>query len=226
MDLVKTTIYLSIFLQIISLVYGIYVYQITDQTQKELLSEIMWIENVVQFVEFAFYFTVAFIITNISLSDLAKYRYIDWFVTTPLMLITTMLFFIFEKNKTATLHREKEQKKNVVSILNDNKTNVIKIVIANALMLLVGYLQEINMISLWYSNIFGFGFLAYSFYVLYTYVSSPITQVLFWVMFFVWSLYGVASNYNNVIKNTAYNLLDVVSKNFYGIFLASVLLYT
>jgi bacteriorhodopsin len=43
-------------------------------------------------------------------------------------------------------------------------------------------------------------------------------------MAIVWGLYGVAAMFSPVWKNTAYNILDVLAKNFYGIFL-SILIY-
>ena len=35
----------------------------------------------------------------------------------------------------------------------------------------------------------------------------------------VWSLYGVAALMPADIKNISYNLLDIVAKNFYGLYL-------
>ena len=40
----------------------------------------------------------------------------------------------------------------------------------------------------------------------------------------VWGLYGLASLMSYTYKNMAYNILDLFSKNFFGIFLAVVLL--
>jgi hypothetical protein len=42
---------------------------------------------------------------------------------------------------------------------------------------------------------------------------------LFVAMFIVWALYGVAAVFPYKEKNVAYNVLDIVSKNFYGVFL-------
>lgn len=211
--------YLSILIQIIALVIGTYAYSVDVNPENKMLDEIMLIENIVQGVEFLFYFVVAFIVTNIPTSDLAKYRYYDWVITTPLMLITTLLYFRFE-DKIHNIYQM-----NVWETIKKSKNDIIKLVLSNACMLIVGYLQELGNISLLYSNVFGFGFLFYTFYVLYKYVSNTTTNALFWIMFGLWSLYGVAANYTPKIKNTMYNILDVISKNFYGIFLASVIMY-
>ena len=39
-------------------------------------------------------------------------------------------------------------------------------------------------------------------------------------MLSIWGLYGIAAMFNNNIKNTSYNLLDIVSKNFYALYLS------
>ena len=142
------------------------------------------------------------------------------------MLLTTLFYFVYEeeKNKNKHQHVNDNSYTSIVDISKKESRNIILIVISNFLMLVTGYLQELNLISLTTSNIFGFGFLIYSFYLLYSYASTFNSQILFWIMFGVWSLYGVAANYNPVIKNTAYNILDVISKNFYGIFLALLIL--
>ena len=44
-------------------------------------------------------------------------------------------------------------------------------------------------------------------------------MALFFTMYAIWSLYGVAAALDDVPKNVVYNGLDVVSKNFYGLFL-------
>ena len=225
MNLVKKTIYLSILVQIIALLFGVYAYSTDTKPENKMLDEIMLIENVVQFVEFTFYIVVAFILTNIPKKDLAQYRYFDWAITTPLMLITTLLYFVYEKEKQE--HRENKKNKwfsSTLNIIKENSNNIIKMVLSNAGMLLVGYLQEIGKVSLLTSNILGFGLLIYSFYILYGYANTTTAQTLFWIMFTAWSLYGVAANYGPDIKNTAYNILDIISKNFYGIFIASLII--
>ena len=42
---------------------------------------------------------------------------------------------------------------------------------------------------------------------------------LFAFLVIVWSLYGVSAMMPLVQKNTAYNILDIIAKNFYGLFI-------
>tara|TARA_Y100000780_G_C13693509_1_gene420505 strand:- start:7019 stop:7708 length:690 start_codon:yes stop_codon:yes gene_type:complete len=227
MTIVKKTMYLSILVQIITLLFGFYAYFTNNNhDNSHLLREILLIENVVQFIEFTFYILVAFVFTNIATKDLAKYRYFDWMVTTPLMLVTTLLYFVtvFEKDHKNSNTNSHNKKRSVIDVIKKEYLNITKMLLSNAGMLLVGYLQELGYVSLLSSNIFGFSFLVYVFYILYQYVGNQTTNILFWIMFFVWSLYGVAANFNDNIKNASYNMLDIISKNFYGVFLAFMVL--
>ena len=94
----------------------------------------------------------------------------------------------------------------------------------NGLMLLFGYLQEIEMISITTSSIFGYLSLLGSFGILYKFVSRVESQqILYKLMFSVWSLYGVAALLPPKEKNIGYNILDIFSKNFYGMYLSYII---
>ena len=63
-------------------------------------------------------------------------------------------------------------------------------------------------------------FFALSFYTVYTNcTTTPEAMQLFNFLFFIWGLYGVAAIMSVNVKNFMYNLLDIVSKNFYGLFI-------
>ena len=87
-------------------------------------------------------------------------------------------------------------------------------------MLLCGYLGEIGKISMIQSVLVGFLFFGYTFYVIYEEYAktTPEGINLFMFLFIVWSLYGVAAPCAKM-KNVSYNLLDIVSKNFYGLYI-------
>jgi hypothetical protein len=89
-------------------------------------------------------------------------------------------------------------------------------------MLLFGYLYERNVIGLWASQTVGFAGYAGTFYVLWDKFASKTASnlPLYWFMTIVWGFYGIAAFFSPAAKNTAYNLLDVVAKNFYGVFLS------
>jgi bacteriorhodopsin len=89
-------------------------------------------------------------------------------------------------------------------------------------MLLFGYLGEIKMLP----TILGVGlgfipFFIYYFIIYNKYAILSETGIkLFWYFFIVWSLYGIVAILPYYLKNSLYNILDLFSKNFFGIFLS------
>ena len=88
-------------------------------------------------------------------------------------------------------------------------------------MLVFGFLGEVNILNKFISIPIGFVFFVLSFYTLYVkFVGTElINQYLFVFMFVVWGLYGFAAMFPSIIKNVSYNVLDLIAKNFYGIFI-------
>jgi len=115
----------------------------------------------------------------------------------------------------------------ITSFLSDerNMWNVIWIGIYNFLMLLIGYLQEIHVVNIWVSTIVGFIFLGLVFEKIYSEyaIRSQANMPVFWLMAVLWSLYGVAAALPPLYKNFMYNILDIFSKNFYGLYLVYVI---
>ena len=223
MNSVKLTLYISIFVQLIALILGGFAQLKPVSSENQLLKDVMTMENIVQLVEFTFYISVSIFVSNLINTDIAKFRYYDWVITTPIMLLTTLIFFVYNNNSENESREKKEM--TLMDIVNQEKESIIKIFLSNFGMLFVGYLQEIGMLDILYSTILGFGFLDYSFFKLYTYVSNNESNMLFWTMFILWSLYGFAAMMRNTTKNTMYNLLDICAKNFYGIFIAYKILF-
>jgi hypothetical protein len=179
-----------------------------------ILKSVLTIETIVQIIELIFYTWYAFQVHRIA--DVTRYRYYDWAVTTPLMLFTTMVYFEYQ-------NLLKEEKKLTLADFWDAHWKEVLLVAAfNLCMLFFGYLQEIGVLGLVASTTLGFAGLVGSFYVIYDGFASKTEDnlPLFWFMSSVWSLYGVAAWFPIAQKNAAYNILDIFSKNFYGVFLA------
>ena len=88
------------------------------------------------------------------------------------------------------------------------------------MMLLFGFLGESGKISKKLSVSIGFVFFYLSFRIIYSYGKNTETgKQLFYFLTVVWSLYGVAALCNETLKNICYNILDIVSKNFYGLYI-------
>jgi hypothetical protein len=152
--------------------------------------------------------------------DVTKFRYYDWFITTPTMLFTTGAYYGYLDSRENT--DEEKEPFTVKTFFQENWNWILLIFLFNAFMLWVGYLQEINLLSITWSSILGYLGLFGSFFILYTqFVSkTPQQQGLFWFMFTTWNLYGIAALFPSKEKNIGYNILDIFAKNFYGVFLS------
>lgn len=183
-----------------------------------VLIEILGLETFVQGIELGFYSWYKAHIKE-KIVDITEFRYYDWVLTTPMMLFSTMGFY-----KYLTYSDEKPMR--LFNFFQENSISIIFILFMNFLMLLFGYLQEIGVITLVSSTVFGFGALFTAFFSMYQkFVSPAPKQFIFFLIFFVWSLYGIAAMFENHWKNTFYNILDIFAKNFYGLYL-SYFIYT
>ncbi len=161
--MVKTTTQLSVILQLlIGIISTRGVFFNVDEKHK-ILTQILVIETVVQYVELAFYL---YFLKNFDVSPLSKIaiiRYYDWFFTTPTMLISTVLYFKYEEhiqnNKPGTL--------DLFTVFKQEQSTIIQIIISNFLMLLFGYLGEKNRINKKIGIPLGFIFFAITFNIIY-----------------------------------------------------------
>lgn len=189
-------------------------------SKDEILKDLLKVELIVQIVEFIFYVWLIYHFSKVS-KNITPYRYIDWSITTPLMLITL----------SAYLKHDGTSSDRLIDFVSKNKDSIIKIVALNSLMLLCGILGEFGYLSVYTAAALGFVPFILNFkYIKDTFLppkgSSQENKfkraVFYWFVFF-WSLYGVLATTNYTTKNTGYNILDVFAKNFFGIFLAYVI---
>lgn len=95
------------------------------------------------------------------------------------------------------------------------------ILILNWVMLLFGYLGEVSIIPITLGVFLGFiPFIIYYYMIYKNYVEmGNIGIKIFTYFVFFWSIYGIVALLPYEIKNTCYNILDLFSKNFFGLFL-------
>ena len=181
----------------------------------ELLRDLLVVEVLVQIIEFIFYVWLIYYFSKVS-RNITPFRYLDWAITTPLMLITLSAFL---KHDGSTMMR-------LSDFLSNYKGSVIQIVILNAAMLLFGLAGELGFMNLYLSTALGFIPFAFNFkYIKETFLPSDqdkFKNALFYWFVFFWALYGVFALTSYTIKNTGYNILDIFAKNFFGLFLAYV----
>lgn len=184
-------------------------------SKDELLKDLLKVELGVQIIEFLFYIWLVFYFSKAS-RNITPFRYIDWAITTPLMLITLSAF----------LHHDGTTSNRLSDFLSNHKGSVITIVLLNAAMLLFGLVGELGFLNPYLSTALGFIPFVLNFkYIKDTFLPSnedKSKNALFYWFFFFWALYGVFAVMNYTTKNTGYNILDIFAKNFFGLFLAYV----
>jgi hypothetical protein len=215
--IVKKTMIISFIAQILTLFIGISAQFIKLHPSQIILKQALALENIVQFIEGSFYLWFLYFYTkNVDLIDIAKYRYYDWYLTTPIMILSSMAYFAYNNNKL------QNNRFTLFDFIKKDQKKILELFGYNLGMLFFGYLQEINIINILVSTLIGFGFFFLLFYKIYIYyvIQSQENYVIFFLMASIWSIYGIAALFNFKIKNAFYNILDIFSKNFYGLFLA------
>lgn len=212
------------------------------ETTHPILRVVLILETVVQGVEFCWYSTIG------SLYLWGRYhigtgaRYYDWAITTPVMLITLMFFALWESDRCLTTL-------NIVE--NERGTYLGIIIVFDWIMLLYGYAYANKNVTLMgvfdYVPVRLLGFRdnagIYLGWVPFLISFTPLFIMMgtekfklggilsISVSFVAWALYGVVavmaffhSTLSEEDANTAYNVLDIVSKNVLGVVVSTVVL--
>jgi bacteriorhodopsin len=203
----------SLTIQFITTCIDIWGLSIPTDPKYKILKQLLQLEIIVQIVEIIFY---VWLIRNVKkIDNITPYRYLDWIITTPLMLIQLMAFLKYDVYTDAQLFMDKYKKE------------VSQVVLLNWTMMIIGLLGETKKISMNTASLAGFIPFAMYFGIIYQkFVPKDngkkinvIKKGLYYYYLIVWSLYGVASFLPYVQKNSMYNILDIFAKNFYGLFL-------
>jgi hypothetical protein len=221
MSIIYDTGVLSLIIQVFTGLFDIYVYSMKFSTSMNFIKNLLLIEIWVQLVEGMFY---VWLVMNFSqIKNVTKYRYFDWLITTPTMLFTYSMYLYYLNTKD----NEKLKNQSFYQIVDANIFHLLPIFILNTLMLFFGYLAEIGKMDSVTSTFLGFIPFTIFFYLIYdTYAKyTTIGRITFMYFAGVWALYGFAALLSYKYKNAIYNILDLFAKNFFGLFLAGVLLY-
>lgn len=216
-DFQSTTFILSLSVQLAVIIFSVAALVAKTNTS-ETLSTILTLETVVQSVEFVWYLVVGVLFLygfNISV----VYRYIDWVVTTPVMLVTLLLFLLFLNEPCLKYDAIVEKQENFWVL-------VIVSVIADLSMLCLGlYYERMSDSKGPLFLLFGTFALLVAFIphaiVLYEHFSWLGLEALV-VTLVVWALYGLVAfvfrkQADEKTKNGCYNVLDIFSKNVAGV---------
>ena len=219
-SILHSSLWFSIVVQVVTGIIELLALFVKTAPGMALIKQLLGLEVAVQAVEGAFY---VWLYKNIhTVKNITPKRYADWALTTPTMLITLIAYLIY-------LNDSGDRKSlSLLQILRENAVPFAQILGLNWLMLLFGYLGEVGVIPLVAGVALGFApFIAY-FYIIYERFivnandpDNTNTSVNIYAYFLVfWSLYGIVAVLPYTLKNTIYNVLDLFSKNFFGLFLS------
>ena len=144
-------------------------------------------------------------VENINYKEINVNRYTDWMITTPLMLWVLCLVFCYNNKENFKL------------------SSFVTILVLNFAMILSGYFGEIGFIQdRNIANVIGFVFfIALYGYIYFTYLykkSNFDNNMIYGAFLVLWTFYGVFYQMEEKTKNVGYNILDLLSKCFVGIF--------
>jgi bacteriorhodopsin len=207
--------YFSIIIQVIAGIINIWGLHINIDDNKKIFKDLLNIELFIQKIELVFYIWMA---NNLNIiQNITPYRYLDWIITTPTMLITLMAFLDKDNNKNNNLY----------NYIQKNKYFIIKIIVLNLIMLLFGLAGELKYLD--YNSAIILGFIPFIYYFKLIHDKYIIEKTssenvnTYWFYFIIWSLYGIVAFLSYEYKNSAYNIIDLFSKNFFSVFLVYLL---
>lgn len=219
-SLINKTAKLSLGAQIITGIIDAFALKIDIPKELSILKQLLFLELVVQIIEGIFY--IWLVKSFHTVDNITKFRYYDWSLSTPIMLFTLICYIVHLKEPTKTLKQ----------IYIENKFVINKVIVLNYIMLYLGYLGEINKIDTKTSVYLGFiPFITYYLIIYDKYIKNIDNELkdenkkkeiklLYYYFLIFWSIYGVAALLSYTNKNIMYNILDLFSKNFFGIFLS------
>lgn len=135
-------------------------------------------------------------------------RYVDWMITTPIMLLVLMLAFKYNSG---------------IKNYGIKFIDFCLVLLLNYGMLGSGYLGEKGVIEKPQANMIGFVFFAGLYGFLYQKFlkkdkKNTMNKLLYMSFLILWALYGIFYLMNENTKNAGYNVLDLFSKCFVGIY--------
>jgi bacteriorhodopsin len=214
-DLINSSFDFVIYLLVINLTFSV-LFGIINLNFRTILA----IESLICIVAGIVYYLIINIYrktSNMTLADWDKIttlRYIDWAITTPLLILSFSLFLA-----------NGEKVKNLGNF-------IVSLIFFDLIMILAGFLGSKNIISDVLSQIVGFGAYFMIFFLMYNKFFREVTlsvnilfkQVFFYIMLFLWFIYGVIYNFSTINRNIITNVLDALAKGLFGLTLSICLL--
>ena len=113
----------SVAVQVISAVIQFFPMFMSVSPGFAILKQLLILENIVQVVQGSFYTWLVYNVKNET--NITAKRYMDWVITTPLMLITLMCYMIFLRATDKDRNKDKVKLKIKIKADKDKKTKLL-----------------------------------------------------------------------------------------------------
>ena len=215
----------SLAFQAVSIVLGIVSLaashgRFSSNEKKRIVYESLVVETVVNFIQLGWYIGSYYFRprSGVWRMPATRTRYVDWALTTPLMLVSLVALCEYDDAEGA------ESLRDLFSVRGLELTTII---LSNASMLLFGLLST-YVDNPHRSRLIWCGFLPF----------FETWVVIFWsfwqrsgglgkasliLTFVTWASYGIAAHFSRKIQSVSYNILDTIAKNVYSIVLSIIL---
>ena len=174
------------------------------RTKDQTIRNVLNLETCISIVAAYFYSMFIARMEAGNKQEINSLRYVDWSVTTPMMLLSLILTILYSSG--GSIH-------------------LVQFIITMMLhygMLLFGYLGEMNYMNHITANIIGFMFFGGLFtYIYKTFMTkySLASMSLFVTYVVLWGMYGIVYFFPHDEKMLGYNVLDFIAKCLVGLFL-------
>lgn len=140
---------------------------------------------------------------EVDWADITRTRYIDWSITTPMMLLALCIVLGMNTNQKVGL------------------LTIASILLLNYIMLYIGYLGETEVITRVNASIFGFIPFFIMFFIVFIKFVKPkyafSNYALYFFYLIVWGMYGIVYLLPQNYKNIVMNVLDCIAKCLIGL---------
>jgi bacteriorhodopsin len=178
------------------------------RTDNAVVRHVMNLETCISIVAGYFYSTFVELVKD-GHPDYKKInltRYLDWYISTPLMLFVLCMVLSNEQKVAFTI-----------------KT-FLAVLLLDYSMLTVGYLGELNYMERYTADLVGFLFFGGMYGLIWkTFLAGGKkttfgSALSYYTFVLVWLVYGVVYLFDETTKNVCYNVLDLIAKALVGIF--------
>jgi len=211
----------SIFIQMVVNVIEGWGLSLKVKPEDEIFRDLLKVEFVVEIIELVFYIILIIFFRELT-GVITPFRYIDWGFTTPLLLVSLMAYMRSGPESESGSGR-------LIDFVQNNVGSIVLVWTLNFAMLLSGLIGELGLLSATVTTAVGFvPFAGYFGYIYENFVPAVEDDtdykrtLFFWFLGF-WTLYGLFALLNYTTKNVSYNFLDLLAKNFFGVFLSLVI---